>query len=79
MYRATYTSQFYRALHALVHAEFRARRSPLALKRAFFALKRLALKWHVQRLARVPPPQSPLVVLPLLSPQAAAIPSEQPH
>jgi anaerobic magnesium-protoporphyrin IX monomethyl ester cyclase len=79
MYRATYTPQFYRALHALVHAEFRARRSTVALKRALFALKRLALQRRVERLARVPPPQAPLVVLPMLTPQAAAIPSEQPH
>jgi radical SAM superfamily enzyme YgiQ (UPF0313 family) len=79
MYRATYTPQFYPALHALVHAEFRARRSPSALKRAYFAVKRLALKRYVRRLASVPPPRSPLVVLPLLSPQAAAIPSEQSH
>jgi radical SAM superfamily enzyme YgiQ (UPF0313 family) len=79
MYRATYVPQFYRALHALVHAEFRARRSTDAMKRGFFELKKLVLQKRVQRLARVSPPQAPLVVLPMLTPQAAAVPSEQPH
>jgi radical SAM superfamily enzyme YgiQ (UPF0313 family) len=79
MYRATYAPPFYRALHALVHADFRARRSGDVLKRVFFALKRLALQRRVQRLARVSPPRPPLVVLPMLTPQAAAVPSEQPH
>jgi radical SAM superfamily enzyme YgiQ (UPF0313 family) len=34
MYRATYVPQFYKTLHASVHAEFRARRSFQALARA---------------------------------------------
>jgi radical SAM superfamily enzyme YgiQ (UPF0313 family) len=33
MYRATYVPEFYRALHASVHAEFRARRSAASLRR----------------------------------------------
>jgi hypothetical protein len=31
MYRATYVPEFYRTLHAAIHAEFRARRSVAAL------------------------------------------------
>ncbi len=34
MYHATYVPDFYRALHGLVHAEFRARRSSVAMSRA---------------------------------------------
>src|SRR5262249_54276601 len=34
MYQAAYVPDFYRALHALVHAEFRARRSGDELRRA---------------------------------------------
>src|SRR5207253_63492 len=35
MYRATYVPDFYRALHAFVHAEFRAHRAADRLKRSF--------------------------------------------
>jgi anaerobic magnesium-protoporphyrin IX monomethyl ester cyclase len=100
MYRATYVPDFYRALHAFVHAEFRSRRAADALKRAFtrrgsrartvsagsaaLALMRhrLALpllRRRVDRLARMTPPQPAIITLPVLSPQAAAIPSEQPR
>ena len=34
MYHATYVPDFYRALHALVHAEFRARKSTRVVLRA---------------------------------------------
>ena len=34
MYHATYVPDFYRALHGLVHAEFRARKSSGAMSRA---------------------------------------------
>src|SRR5262249_13523563 len=37
MYQATYVPDFYRALHALVHAEFRARRSAEEIRRAMGA------------------------------------------
>src|SRR5581483_1838661 len=33
LYRGTYVPEFYRALHAQVHAEFRARRVPRAIAR----------------------------------------------
>ena len=100
MYRATYVPDFYRALHAFVHAEFRAHRAADRLKRAFTrrgsrgrpasaGLAALALIRHrlalpflrrrVDRLARMTPPLPAIVTVPLLSPQAAAIPSEQPR
>ena len=88
MYRATYVPDFYRALHAYVHAEFRARRSadavldgrvgavvPLARHRAAMAL----LRRRVDRLARVAPAQPAIVTIPVLTPQAAAVPTEQPR
>jgi anaerobic magnesium-protoporphyrin IX monomethyl ester cyclase len=93
MYRATYVPDFYRALHAFVHAEFRARRSTEALKRAstpasvglsaFALIRHLValpiLRRRVARLERVTPPQPAIITLPVLTPQAAAIPSEQPR
>ena len=102
MYRATYEPEFYRALHALVHAEFRrqraldlltnaGRRSVLLSRRGarelvggvLQALKRPGLKRRVETLARRPVdvaigPRMP-VLIPLLSQQAAAVPSEQPQ
>ncbi len=86
MYRATYVPDFYRALHAYVHAEFRARKSADALRRGHIASiagvvrHRLAmplLRRRVDRLARVAPAQPATVMLPVLTPQAAAIPTEQ--
>ncbi|PYR04249.1 MAG: radical SAM protein, partial [Acidobacteria bacterium] len=100
MYRATYVPDFYRALHAFVHAEFRAHRAADRLKRSFTrrgsrgrpasaGLAALALIRHrlalpflrrrVDRLARMTPPLPAIVTVPVLSPQAAAIPSEQPR
>jgi anaerobic magnesium-protoporphyrin IX monomethyl ester cyclase len=83
MYRATYVPEFYRALHALVHAEFRSRPSG----RAGSLRQRVAVVYHgarlpslrrrVARLARQPQPTEPTVIRPLLSPQAAAVPTEQ--
>ena len=48
MYRATYAPEFYRALHALVHAEFRAQQGLGALR----ALGRAAVAAARQRGAR---------------------------
>jgi anaerobic magnesium-protoporphyrin IX monomethyl ester cyclase len=98
MYHATYVPDFYRALHALVHAEFRARRAaeeltrvagrPLAARprhvrtAAQLLARRLrlpALRRTVDRLSRMTPPQQAVVPLAVLSPQAAAVPTEQPR
>ena len=86
MYRATYVPDFYRALHAYVHAEFRARKSAEALRHgrltaaAPLVRHRLTmplLRRRVDRLSRLAPLQPAIVALPVLSPQAAAIPTEQ--
>jgi anaerobic magnesium-protoporphyrin IX monomethyl ester cyclase len=83
MYRATYAPEFYRALHALVHAEFRARRLPAArsLREAaaavYHAVRAPWLRQIVRRLARQT--SAPAVLLrPVLTQQAAAIPTDQP-
>jgi len=97
MYRATYVPDFYRALHALVHTEFRARRSGDEVRRVL-ARPSEARPWHaraalqyvgrrialpiirrrVDRLAGLTPPQPIVAPLAILTPQAAAVPSEQP-
>ncbi len=101
MYRATYVPEFYRALHALVHAEFRARKWVEALRRgqvrraigyASNVLKRPILRSRVDRLARVSPAGGTIVPVNIpgvpglpgvpggprvLSPQAAAVPTDQ--
>jgi len=88
MYRATYVPDFYRALHRLVHAEFRARRAGGHLRRlhlrsalaaAVLRLSLPVLRRRVERLAAITPPQPPIVPMPVLTPQAAAVPSEQPR
>jgi anaerobic magnesium-protoporphyrin IX monomethyl ester cyclase len=88
MYRATYVPDFYRALHRLVHAEFRASRGIDHLRRLHLratiasAAHRLSLpmlRRRVDRLAAIAPPQPPIVPMPVLTPQAAAMPSEQPR
>jgi radical SAM superfamily enzyme YgiQ (UPF0313 family) len=90
MYRGTYVPEFYRALHALVHAQFRARRAPRALRRghvreaaagAVHAMKLPWLQARVSRLAKLEPADaSPAPSLvPVLTPRAASIPSEQPQ
>jgi anaerobic magnesium-protoporphyrin IX monomethyl ester cyclase len=95
MYRATYEPEFYRALYALVHAEFRARKSADAVARAarrpwtlrrrharesvrfvYHRLKARLLERRLGRLGRPGMSPAPLVV-PVLSPQAAAAPTDQ--
>jgi radical SAM superfamily enzyme YgiQ (UPF0313 family)/glycosyltransferase involved in cell wall biosynthesis len=96
MYHATYVPDFYRALHALVHAEFRARKSrrvvagaaarPWTLGRrharaavhvAYQGVKASLLRRRLSRLARLTAPAPPTPLIPLLTPQAAAVPTEQ--
>jgi radical SAM superfamily enzyme YgiQ (UPF0313 family) len=86
MYRATYVPDFYRALHAYVHTEFRACKSAEALRRGHLTslaavLRHRAamplLRRRVDRLSRLAPPQPAIVTIPVLTPQAAAIPTEQ--
>jgi radical SAM superfamily enzyme YgiQ (UPF0313 family)/glycosyltransferase involved in cell wall biosynthesis len=98
MYHATYVPDFYRALHALVHAEFRARRSAEDLRRivakpstarprharaAWHYVVRTAalplLRHKVDRLSHVATSHPAVVPLAVLSPQAAAMPTEQPR
>jgi hypothetical protein len=59
MYSASYPPDFYRALYALVHAEFRIRKSASALRRAVarpwtvrrrHAHEAASLAWHSARL-----------------------------
>jgi anaerobic magnesium-protoporphyrin IX monomethyl ester cyclase len=96
MYHATYVPDFYRALHALVHAEFRARKSkalvsraagrPWMLRRrharaavnvAYQSAKAWMLERRLSRLARLTAPAPPMPLIPLLTPQAAAMPTDQ--
>jgi radical SAM superfamily enzyme YgiQ (UPF0313 family) len=103
MYQGTYTPEFYRALHALVHAEFRGRRALDLLVRlgrrsrsitpriardivagAVHTVRRPFLYRIVRRLARQPlaprqPAGSAPMLIPLLSQQSDAVPSEQPQ
>ncbi len=99
MYRASHAPEFYRELHAFVHARFRldrgvaaarsALRSPHRVSRAQLAsvagalapvLRLPALSRRVRQLARVQPALPPTpALLPLLTPQAAALPTEQRH
>jgi len=98
MYQATYVPDFYRALHAVVHAEFRARRSADEIRRVLAHPRALTighlrtalhlvghqatlplLRRKLDRLGRVVPPQPAVRTLALLSPHAAAVPSEQPR
>ena len=82
MYRATYAPEFYRALHALVHAQFRARklraaRSPREAAAAIYhTLRAPWLQQTVRRLARETS-APPLIIRPVLSQHAAAIPTDQ--
>ena len=97
MYPAAYGPEFYRALHALAHAEFRMRRSFAALVRAvrrpwdvrrriardiaggaYHATRVPILRRRTARLARQTA-QPTVAVLPILSRQAAAVPTEQPR
>jgi anaerobic magnesium-protoporphyrin IX monomethyl ester cyclase len=85
MYRATYRPEFYRALHALVHAEFRTRRALDSLKRGApgrsalsaipQALRLPLLRRRVAQLSRDVVAE-PVVLTPVLSRQAAASPGD---
>jgi anaerobic magnesium-protoporphyrin IX monomethyl ester cyclase len=96
MYHATYVPDFYRALHALVHAEFRARKSKrvvsaaaarpwtigrrharAAIHVAYQGAKASLLRRRLSRLARLTAPTPPTPLIPLLTPQAAAVPTDQ--
>jgi anaerobic magnesium-protoporphyrin IX monomethyl ester cyclase len=96
MYHATYVPDFYRALHALVHAEFRAGRSKNVVSRAaarpwtfgrrharaavnaaYQTAKVSLLQRRLSRLARLTAPAPPTPLIPLLTPQAAAVPTDQ--
>jgi hypothetical protein len=80
MYRGTFSAEFYRVLHRVVHHEFRSRRSPTSVRSlASWTWNTGALglrRWQMNRLAR--PVAEPTAGLgPALSPAAAAIPSRQ--
>ena len=87
---------FYRALHALVHAEFRAGKSKSLLSRAashpwtlgrrharaavnvaYQSAKASLLQRRLSRLARLTAPAPPTPLIPLLTPQAASVPTDQ--
>jgi hypothetical protein len=79
MYSATYSPDFYRALYALVHSEFRVRKSvqardPIGL--AWHGLRMPVLRRRLERLSKPVPDTVPLLI-PLSSPHAAAIPTDQ--
>ena len=82
MYRATYAPEFYRELHALVHARFRASRLRTArsLRDAaaavYHGVRAPWLQQKVRRLARET--SAPAVFIrPILTQRAAAIPTDQ--
>jgi radical SAM superfamily enzyme YgiQ (UPF0313 family) len=84
LYRGSYVPEFYRALHAAVHGEFRARRAVRALAAgrlreaaagAVQAVRLPLLRRRAARLARVAVAGPPPVLIPLLTPEAAAVPS----
>jgi radical SAM superfamily enzyme YgiQ (UPF0313 family) len=96
MYHATYVPDFYRALHALVHAEFRARRAAATVARVvarpwrigrrharaaahalYHGVQVSRLRRRLGRLARLTAAAPPTPLIPLLSPQAAATPTDQ--
>ena len=96
MYHATYVPDFYRALHALVHAEFRARRATVAMARvlarpwrveprharaaihvAYHRVQASILRRRLGRLARLTATAPPTPLMPLLTPHAASMPTDQ--
>jgi anaerobic magnesium-protoporphyrin IX monomethyl ester cyclase len=78
LFRATYLPGFYRALHALVHAELRARKRSVA--GLYHAARLPLLRRQVKALAKdISAPEPAPVPVPVLTRHAAAIPSEQPH
>ena len=96
MYHATYVPDFYRALHALVHAEFRAGRAADALAQvvarpwtftrrharaavhvAYHRVQVSRLQRRLGRLAQLTAAAPPTPLIPLLTPHAAAMPTDQ--
>ena len=96
MYHATYVPDFYRALHGLVHAEFRGRKSRGAVFRLvrrpwtarprhvrqllgapYHAVQAVFLHRRLSRLERMAAAARPTPLVPLLTPQAAAVPTDQ--
>jgi len=96
MYHATYVPDFYRALHALVHAEFRAGKSMSLVSRAlarpwtigrrhvraaanaaYQTAKVSLLQRRLSRLARLTASAPPTPLIPMLTPQTAAVPTDQ--
>ncbi len=96
MYHATHVPDFYRALHALVHAEFRAEKSKRIVSHAaarpwkadrrharaaanvvYQAAKVSLLQRRLSRLARLTAPSPPTPLVPVLTRQAAAVPTDQ--
>ena len=83
MYRATYVPDFYRTLHALTHAEFRSRRrlarhTPRqGAARLYHAARVPLLRRRLARLAQQKSAMPAVVIRPVLTPQAAAVPTEQ--
>jgi len=96
MYHATYVPDFYRALHALVHSEFRARRAADALAQvvarpwtftrrharaavhvAYHRVQVSLLRRRLSRLAGLTAAAPPTGLIPLLTPDAAAVPTDQ--
>jgi anaerobic magnesium-protoporphyrin IX monomethyl ester cyclase len=96
MYHATYVPDFYRALHGLVHAEFRARKAAALVARvaarpwtvgrrharaaaqaAYHSVQATRLRRRLDRLARLTAAAPPTPLIPLLTPQAAAVPTDQ--
>ena len=96
MYHATYVPDFYRALHALVHARVpraeigraSSRAAPPAVDAAaaarargcnvaYQSVKTAVLQRRLGRLARLTAPAPPTPLIPLLTPQAAAVPTDQ--
>jgi anaerobic magnesium-protoporphyrin IX monomethyl ester cyclase len=96
MYHATYVPDFYRVLHGLVHAEFRANKATRAVARVLtrpWAVRRrharasahaiyhrvqaALLQRRLDRLARLTAAAPPIPLIPLLTPQAAAMPTDQ--
>jgi anaerobic magnesium-protoporphyrin IX monomethyl ester cyclase len=81
MYQAAYVPEFYRALHALVHAEFRSRKRGsirTAAAAIYHAARIPLLRRRVRRLSRVATGAAhPLLLIPVLTRGEAAVPTEQ--
>ena len=83
MYRAAYAPEFYRALHALVHAQFRSRKlgaARSAREAAAAVYHGVRVPWLQQKVRRLARETSAPAVLirPVLTQRAAAIPTDQP-